>query len=595
MGVLVLSLIIGWTQPTHGKDMAASHQGGQRWAKDLLTGVQQSSRSDHSDKMPSVGSSATIEASPSALSSKIAATLSSSEVGQFLLNSQQKRPHFKLNPETDELFQREEQAILNPGRTLEVTVKGEDLRERERPFTVVCEESGDPYPQGCVVVKIPEIRLKYEKVFLHCHHWGWSDARKVYNEYLPYPFSKDVYDWEWKPDENLRHEHYRNEYRYQKRYKATNDDQSLSFSAPIAISAAEYQSYLTKTATPLGQVPPLQIVQEKGQQEGACLVLESLVEKGLCRYRERVCIDPDQVKVIHGVSIRKKCWAYRQVYDCVEPINGKSCEGLRAKGCVQTASICQTKRGGICLLYRQTYSCPGQKTKGLPQLSTQGGKSPFCLTGGCVDASYQANDELFEAMSHLAVLKEAQNDLRARLTIFKGNSYFCRRDCASFLDCCGVGKGWSLSLRLGKCDPVEKALALQRSENKCVLVGTYCHLKKLGRCLQKRTTYCCFGTKIARLLQEAGHRQLGLSWGDPQHPQCQGLTPEQFSRIDLTQVDFSELFQDIADQFRPKSQIDLTQSVSKERLTENMARLAELNRPDLDTESSGPKKEKPVL
>jgi conjugal transfer mating pair stabilization protein TraN len=112
------------------------------------------------------------------------------------------------------------------------------------------------------------------------------------------------------------------------------------------------------------------------------------------------------------------------------------------------------------------------------------------------------------------------------------------------------------------------------------MVGTYCAKKVLGQCLEKKTTYCCFGTKLARLIQEAGHQQLGLSWGSPQSPQCQGLSPEQLSRLDFSKVDFSELFQDIADQFKPKSQTELNQSVSKERLAENMARLVALKKKD---------------
>ena len=47
-----------------------------------------------------------------------------------------------------------------------------------------------------------------------------------------------------------------------------------------------------------------------------------------------------------------------------------------------------------------------------------------------------------------------------------------------------------------------------------------------------------------RIVEEAGHSQLGLSWGDAKNPQCGGFSVSQFQQIDLSNVDFSDFYDD---------------------------------------------------
>jgi hypothetical protein len=49
---------------------------------------------------------------------------------------------------------------------------------------------------------------------------------------------------------------------------------------------------------------------------------------------------------------------------------------------------------------------------------------------------------------------------------------------------------------------------------------------------------------LARIVQEAGHAQLGKTWGDAKGPSCGGFTVEEFEKIDLTNVDFSDFYAD---------------------------------------------------
>jgi len=155
------------------------------------------------------------------------------------------------------------------------------------------------------------------------------------------------------------------------------------------------------------------------------------------------------------------------------------------------------------------------------------------------------NSDFAEVMAHMSVLKEAGDDLKNLGTIFKGQDRRCTRHCVGFKDCCGNGNGWGVSLKLASCDATEKELAELRSKNRCIQIGTYCAEKKVGVCIRKKTSFCCYGTKLAKIVQEQGKRQLGLGFGSPEYPDCQGLTAEQLSNIDFSQIDFSEILSEV--------------------------------------------------
>jgi hypothetical protein len=123
----------------------------------------------------------------------------------------------------------------------------------------------------------------------------------------------------------------------------------------------------------------------------------------------------------------------------------------------------------------------------------------------------------------------------------------CSKATMSFQDCCGSG-GWGRSVGLGQnCSESEKNLKKERSANKCVRVGTYCSDKQAvtNICLTKKTSFCCFGSKLSKLLQEQGRAQLGIGWGDAEHPDCRPMTIDEIKRIDFSRIDFSVLYEEI--------------------------------------------------
>ncbi len=133
------------------------------------------------------------------------------------------------------------------------------------------------------------------------------------------------------------------------------------------------------------------------------------------------------------------------------------------------------------------------------------------------------------------------------LYIFNGNDNRCRPSGIQTggTDCCKKGTTW---FGLGQCKESEKTLGKLREfgslDGNCHYIGDYCSEKwPLVGCVQKKKTYCCFSSPLARIIQEGGRPQLGIGWGIPEAPQCRGFTPEEFQKIDFSKVNFSEWIQ----------------------------------------------------
>jgi conjugal transfer mating pair stabilization protein TraN len=161
---------------------------------------------------------------------------------------------------------------------------------------------------------------------------------------------------------------------------------------------------------------------------------------------------------------------------------------------------------------------------------------------------------MIQALGYLSILETARKEMdgTANIQIFKGQSRSCTRWCLLFKDCCNCG-GWGVSLGLSACDEDSKKSAQLRNEGKCVQIGAYCAEKEpiLKTCIRRKTVFCCFGNKFAKLLQEQGKRQLGQDFGSPEQPNCRGFTAEELIRIDFSKLDLAEISRDIAENFKP--------------------------------------------
>lgn len=91
-----------------------------------------------------------------------------------------------------------------------------------------------------------------------------------------------------------------------------------------------------------------------------------------------------------------------------------------------------------------------------------------------------------------------------------------------------------------KCTEDELELNVNRVLKNTHHIGSYCHKKVLGVCIEKREAYCVFKSPLSRILQEQVRGQLGMTFGDPENPSCDGLAIEQLGAIDWDLVNLDE-------------------------------------------------------
>ena len=90
------------------------------------------------------------------------------------------------------------------------------------------------------------------------------------------------------------------------------------------------------------------------------------------------------------------------------------------------------------------------------------------------------------------------------------------------------------------CTDEELQLSNQRHLKSCHKLGSYCKDKVLGFCLEKRNTYCCYTTALARIMHQQIRPQTGQSWGSPKRPSCGGIKISDLDLVDWDQVDLDE-------------------------------------------------------
>ena len=458
----------------------------------------------------------------------------------YVSEHSRERQLFKIDPNTDPMFVNANKATLNPEQTLgEVVMETAGGDEDGDGYEIMtCEEGGDEYLQKCS--KHLEIKIRI------------TQSRQVFSHY-----QSDSSDCRIKSDrEGMWCE-------------------AHSGGCPPDI--------------PIYTYTPRRIEVISEEWIDGCAFLEAQSDEGFCRYVEVDEGKPETLTVTGSVTnpigdlakdsepIKRDSWQKHYTYACFKKVNG-NCEALSAKGCVQISSECSEKIGDVCVSWRQSYRCPKSKKRQI-RYKTKGDQSPFCFTGDCVNNDTQANGEMSEALSQLMVLNEAQKDIRAEgenVKIFKGQNRRCRKAWNGARDCCGSGNRWAVSWKLAPdCDAQEKELGDWRAKRRCVEVGTYCTQKlPIIGCIQKKTTFCCFGTKLSRLIQEQGRAQLGIGWGDVKDPNCRGLTADELSRIDMSKMNLSELYEDVQKNFKPQAQSHEAKGLEPERIRENMQHLA---------------------
>lgn len=314
-----------------------------------------------------------------------------------------------------------------------------------------------------------------------------------------------------------------------------------------------------------------------------------------CGVISQACTSGPETVIIDGMEVQRDCWEATTQYACIEAGISNTCDSPVAKGCTLADTTC--KQGvtinGIfqCITQQREYTC--KVAAATSNTVANCGAQQFCIEGNCFDTGAPPDPDFAKAVTSLEVVREAGVYLDENsFQVFKGQDNRCTKSVLK--NCCkGASKpsngltnlaiqggsayafdvlsGGSMksTLLLGvdpaalalsiatmvvqemlSCDSEEVLTATRRDHRLCHYVGEYCSKSvKLGFisiCVQHKETYCCFNSKISKILNEAARVQLpGLGWGSPQSPSCQGISIAQFQAMDLSAVDFSEFYADI--------------------------------------------------
>lgn len=246
----------------------------------------------------------------------------------------------------------------------------------------------------------------------------------------------------------------------------------------------------------------------------------------------------------NNYSIHSDCWQITEEY-LINDASDNECKKYEGNpNCTVGERECILQENGTCARHRVKYQCQTTtKTDGYIC-----GDKFFCSDGSCADLESNINSDFGHAVSQLATLAQAGKDVGLdpeHLKAFSGKSMFCRKSGFGFSDCC-KDSGWGNKAGLAKCNSEEKTLGQAKEKKLVVYVGTYCSRKVLGKCIQRKSGYCAFDNKLARIIQYQGRSgQLGIGFGGAKNPDCRGITVDELQRIDFNAMDYSDFYDEL--------------------------------------------------
>jgi len=264
-----------------------------------------------------------------------------------------------------------------------------------------------------------------------------------------------------------------------------------------------------------------------------------------CQQVSSQCVEGKETRVINGLSVTQDCWKEQKTYHCN---TANTCTSLSA--CAIQSTACKTQLAGVCIEHTQTRLCETQQCQDVGLVC---GADSFSLSGDYYDPSATRSSDFTQAAAGLAAVGEAGQDVKDATNInenseiiFKGDAMSCSIKAAGISNCC-KDSGWGSDIGIASCSEEEKALGTAKEDKLTVSLGRYCAEKVLGICIREKKAYCTFGSKLARIVQEAGRAQLNMDFGSAKHPDCRAFSPNELQKIDMSQMDFSDFFEDLHD------------------------------------------------
>jgi len=309
-----------------------------------------------------------------------------------------------------------------------------------------------------------------------------------------------------------------------------------------------------------------------------------------CRLLYSKILEGPEVRNIEGISVFRDTWGRCLFFSC--EANAESpCAQLRTQGGVLVKKRClQENRFSECNLWEKTYDL-GKKAAYNKYTHTFENDEIWGLSDE-FDSSYDKNTEIAHSIATLTIFSDIKKELENSgkeinerdVEIFRGEPKKCQ---CSFIqgalyDCCKKMDGLAVTTHLARCNTEEQSLATWRHAGQCHHVGSKKEL--LGA--QTSQVFCCFSTKLARIVHEEGRKQLNLDWGTAEEPRCRGFSLNELQRIDFTKIDLSDAIEDVS--------INREELLDKVRSTVNHLQSSGKTEALLQTEQAAQKQKKAI-
>jgi conjugal transfer mating pair stabilization protein TraN len=218
----------------------------------------------------------------------------------------------------------------------------------------------------------------------------------------------------------------------------------------------------------------------------------------------------------------------------------------------------QRDDAGVCLdqvmLYSgRTMECrlSGKSTayqsccRGFDEIMTDstGSIAEMSATGSAISATYAATKAAFDAYEAGSSIAESADSF---------NSVFTQSFDPATL-AISIAISVAIDYFVNNCNAMDMETGIMNASGMCYETGTYCKSEWLGSCVQEAKTYCCFNSKLGRILHEQGRSQL-ISFLEVPPTYCRGFFPEEFQYLDFSKIDLSEYYGDLPTM--PQSQIE---------------------------------------
>jgi len=285
-----------------------------------------------------------------------------------------------------------------------------------------------------------------------------------------------------------------------------------------------------------------------------------------------VCTEGPETRIIGGVPVTQACWAWKRDFTCHVLTPASDCGDLEAnRSCLYLRDDClDDPQSGPCKVTEKVYRCPTPASAVSTDQQYICGDDVYCMNGNCEPIVREASTEFRDALVGLHALDQAGKEFdETNFRVFTGKRETCHKPVFGLINCCAGKVSGAVPVAAGAaalaggpaaiaafatpflvlfaCSQDEMKLDIKDRMGLCHKVGTYCSSSFLGICSTKRTTFCCFESKLSRVLQEQGRVQLNKPWGSPKKEQCEGFTIDEFASLDLSKMDFTEVYADFMD------------------------------------------------